>query len=82
MTAWATGTATFLVSGALIGLEPKPSAGSGQPQVVVIKRTIKRVVWQRSEPALAAKPKVRIVASGGGSPAAPAAATTSGSHAG
>lgn len=81
ITAWTAGATSFLMSGALIGVAPKPAAGSGQPQVIVVKRTIKRIVWQPSKPAATSKPTVRIVSSGASKAAAPAA-TTSGSHAG
>lgn len=81
ITAWTAGATSFLMSGALIGMAPRPAAGSGQPQVVVVKRTIKRIVSQPSKPAATSKPRVSIVTSGASKPAAPAT-TTSGSHAG
>jgi hypothetical protein len=89
MAAWTAGAATFVTSGAAIALAPKPAAGASaelKPQVIVIKKTVKRIVWQQA-PVSTAAPKVKYVYVGGGgggsssAPApAPAPAKTCGSH--
>jgi hypothetical protein len=87
--AWTAGAASFLASAGVIGLTPKPSADasvSAKPQVIVVKRTVKRIVWEVTARSSKAQPKVRYVTAGGSSSstaAAPSApvATTSGSHA-
>jgi hypothetical protein len=75
---------SFVASGVLLGLAPRPAAPSvaAQPQLIVVRRTVKRIVWEQAaatEPV--GQPKVRYVyVGGGGGSAPPAAATASGSH--
>ena len=75
---------SFATPWVALNLAPRPqvaTAAPRKPQVIVVHRVIKRVVWQQA-PA-STQPKVRYVyVSGGGGGSAPAApaATTSGSH--
>jgi hypothetical protein len=82
--AWAGGATSFVASGVLLGLAPRPAALSvaAQPQLIVVRRTVKRIVWEQTAPIGAVgQPKVRYVyvGGGGGGGSAPAA-TASGSH--
>ena len=81
--AWTAGAVGFVASGSALALAPKVPAEASppKPQVIIIKKTIKRVVWQQSTPAAAA-PKVRYVyvGGGGGGTSSPAPAKTCGSH--
>lgn len=86
--AWTAGAVSFVASGSALALAPKApaEASAPKPQVIIIKKTIKRVVWQQQAAPAAAAPKVRYVYVGGGgggssAPApAPAPAKTCGSH--
>jgi hypothetical protein len=82
--AWGAGAMSFATPWVALNLAPRPQAEAApqpKPQVIVVHKVIKRVVWQQTAPA--SQPKVRYVyVSGGGGGSAPAApaATTSGSH--
>jgi hypothetical protein len=80
--AWAGGATSFVASGVLVGLAPKPAAApvAAQPQLIVVRKTVKRIVWEQAAATGAVSPpKVRYVYVGGGGGSAPAA-TASGSH--
>lgn len=78
MLAWAGGALSFLSPWAVLSATPRPlAAAPPQPQVIVVKRTIKRIVWHTT-PA-SGQPRVRYVYVSGAGGSAPVAAT-SGSH--
>ena len=82
--AWGAGALSFATPWVALNLAPRPQAEAAppqKPQVIVVHKVIKRVVWQQVP--VASQPKVRYVyVSGGGGGSAPSApaATTSGSH--
>ncbi len=81
--AWAGGATSFVASGVLLGLAPRPAAPSvaAQPQLIVVRRTVKRIVWEQAAPiGTVGQPKVRYVYVGGGGGGSAPAATASGSH--
>jgi hypothetical protein len=83
--AWTAGALSFAASGTAIGLLPGPqpaaAASKPQPQVIVVHKTIKRIVWQQAAP-VAGAPKVQYVYvnGGGGGGSTPPVATSCGSH--
>ena len=80
--AWAGGATSFVASGVLLGLAPRPATapGAAPPQLIVVRKTVKRIVWEQAAATGAvSQPKVRYVNVGGGGGSAPAA-TASGSH--
>jgi len=84
--AWTAGALSFAASGTAIGLLPRPPAASAatkpKPRVIIVHKTIKRIVWQQAAAPAAAAPKVKYVyVNGGGGGSAAPVATSCGSHA-
>ena len=84
LTAWSSAAAAFLASWGVLGTLPKPTASvvprTEAPEVVVIRKVLRRVIVHAEAPAAPAPPAVTFSpGSGSSNPPTPAPTSTGGS---